>query len=81
MTETTNIELRCNKTSDGKYSAVTVVNGKEMKEKEFAVNRSTEFAVVQLYQRVTERYAGVRPVIKGLDKHAMEAVQRSAAKK
>lgn len=81
MSETMNVELRCNKTSDGKYSAVTVVNGKEMKGKDFTVNRSTEFAVVQLYQRVTERYAGARPVIKGLDKHAMEAVQRSVAKK
>jgi hypothetical protein len=78
MAETVSIELRCSKTSDNKYTARTYVNGKEKKEKEFIVNRSDEFAVVQLYQRVKKAYPGVEPTVKGLDKHAMDSIQRNA---
>lgn len=77
MAETVSIELRCSKTSDNKYTARTYVNGKEKKEKEFIVNRSDEFAVVQLYQRVVKAYPGVVPMVKGLDKHAMDSIQRN----
>lgn len=76
MTEKLSIELRCSKSSDGKYSARTFVNGKEKKEKNYFLNRSDEFAVVQLYQRLKKEFPKVEPTVKGLDKHAMDQIQR-----
>lgn len=77
MPEQISIEMRCSKTSDGKYTARTYVNGKELKEKEYFVNRSDEYAVVLLYQRVKKKYPKVEPMVRGLDKHAMEEIARS----
>lgn len=79
MAETVSVELRCSKTSDGKYTARTFVNGKEMKAKEFFVMRGDEFSVVLLYQRVKKQYPGNTIVVKGLDKHAMDKIQRATA--
>ena len=76
MPEQISIELRCSKTSDGKYTAHTYVNGKQIKEPDFSVNRSDEFAVVQLYQRVIKKYPKVTPIVKGLDKHGVDRIQR-----
>ena len=73
------IELRCSKTSDGKYTGYTFVNGKEIKEKELFVIRGDEFAMVLLYQRVKKKYPGSEVHVKGLDRHAMENIQRNAA--
>ena len=78
MPENVSIELRCSKSSDGKFTARTFVNGKELKGKEFFLNRSDEFAVVQLYQRIKKQYAEGELVVKGLDKHAMESILRFA---
>ena len=72
------IELRCSKTSDGKYTGYTFVNGKEIKEKELFVIRGDEFSMVLLYQRVKKKYPGSEVHVKGLDKHAMEKILRSA---
>lgn len=79
MPEQISIELRCSKTSDGKYTAHTFVNGKQLKEADMSVNRGDEFAVVQLHQRVKKKYPKVEPVVKGLDKHAIDRIFRSQA--
>ncbi len=71
------IELRCSKTSDGKYTGYTFVNGKEIKEKELFVIRGDEFSMVLLYQRVKKKYPGSEVRVKGLDKHAMEKILHS----
>ena len=76
MSENRSIEIRCNKYPDGKYSAKTYVNGKQEKQKEFTVNRSTEFAIVQLFQHIKKEYPDVEPVVRGLDKHGMEMIMR-----
>jgi len=73
------IELRCSKTSDSKYTGRTFVNGKEIKEKELFVIRGDEYSMVLLYQRVKQKYSGSEVHVKGLDKHAMENIQRIAA--
>ena len=79
MAENVSIEIRCSKTSDGKYTAWTFVNGKELKEKEFFVMRGDEYSMVLLYQRVKKQYPGNEIVVKGLDKHAMDKIQRATA--
>lgn len=79
MKQPLSIELRCSKTNDGKYTAHTYVNGKQVKETDFIVNRSTEFAVVLLYQRVRKKYPKSEITVKGLDKHAMDEIQRIAS--
>ena len=56
MSEKVSIELRCSKTSDGKYTAWTFVNGKELKEKEYFVMRGDEYSMVLLYQRVKKQF-------------------------
>jgi hypothetical protein len=75
------VELRCSKSNDGKYSARTFIDGKERKEKGFLVNRSDEYAVVLVYQLLRREYPDSAPIIKGLDKHAMEMIQRTNLKK
>lgn len=78
MPEKVSVELRCSKTNDGKYTAWTFVNGKEIKEKEFFVTRTDEFAVVLLYQRVKKKYPKSEIILKGLDKHAVDKIYRAA---
>jgi len=78
MEKYVSIELRCSKTSDGKYTAHTYINGKQLKETEFTVNRNTEYAVVLLYQRVVKKYPKASITVKGLDKHAMDEIKRVA---
>ncbi len=73
------IELRCSKTSDAKYNAHTFVNGKQIKDPDLSVNRSDEYAVVLLHQRVRKKYPKADIVVKGLDKHAMDEIARSQA--
>ncbi|MBI2427821.1 MAG: hypothetical protein HYV29_03330 [Ignavibacteriales bacterium] len=79
MPENISIELRCSKTSDGKYTAHTFANGKQVKDPELSVNRSDEYAVVLLYRRVKKKYPKVEIAVKGLDKHAMDEIARSQA--
>ncbi len=78
MSDVQTIELRCSKSSDGKYNARTYVNGKEAKGAEFSVNRGDDFAVVILYQRVKKQYPGTAPHVKGLNKSGMEKILRSS---
>ena len=80
MPESYTIELRCSKTSDGKYDARTFVNGKELKKNGFTINRGDDFAVVQLYLRMKKQYPGTEPIVKGLDKRGMEKIIQSAGK-
>lgn len=68
------IELRCSKTPDGKYHAKTFINGKEQKGKEFSVHRSTDFAVVQLYQRLKNEHAASEIQVKGLDPQSLQKI-------
>lgn len=79
MPEQLSIELRCSKTSDGKYTAHTFVNGKQIKDSDLSVNRSDEYAVVLLHRRVKKKYPKADIVVKGLDKHAMDEIARSQA--
>ncbi len=76
MPDTLTIELRCSKSSDGKYNATTVVNGKPLKGREFSLNRSDEFGVVLLYQKIKKQYPKNELHVKGLDKHGMDQIQR-----
>lgn len=71
------VELRCSKTSDGKYTGRTFVNGKEIKDKDLFVIRGDEYSMVLLYQRVKKKYSGNEVSVKGLDKHAMDNIQRN----
>lgn len=77
MSDVQTIELRCSKTSDGKYNARTFINGKEVKGKEFIVNRSDEFAVILLFRRVKKQYPKDELHIKGLDKPSEEKILHS----
>ncbi|MDD8018810.1 MAG: hypothetical protein PHP42_10595 [Bacteroidota bacterium] len=77
MADNTSIELRCSKTSDGKYNASTFVNGKHLKEAHFSVNRGDEFAIVLLYQKLKKQYPKSEPQVKGMDKHGMEMILHS----
>lgn len=74
MTEPVNIELRCSKTPDGKFNAKTFFNGKEQKGKEFVVNRSTDFSIVLLYQRLKKAHSGAEIQVKGLDPQSMQKI-------
>lgn len=76
MSDALSIELRCSKSSDGKYNATTVVNGKPLKGHEFSLNRGDEFAVVLLYQKIKKQYPKVELQVKGLDKHGMDQIHR-----
>ncbi|MEW6060691.1 MAG: hypothetical protein AB1600_01995 [Bacteroidota bacterium] len=76
MTQQNPIELRCSKTSDGKLTAHTYINGKQFKEPGFSVNRGDEYAVVLLYQRVKKKYPTSSITVRGLDKHAMDEIKR-----
>lgn len=70
MSEQHTIELRCSKNPDGKYNAKTFVNGKELKGKEFSVNRGDQFSLVLVYHQIKKQYANGQILIKGLDKNA-----------
>ena len=69
MPEQQTIELRCSKNPDGKYNARTFVNGKELKAKEFNVNRGDQFSLVLVYHQIKKQYATGVVQIKGLDKN------------
>ena len=79
MPDNISIELRCSKSNDGKYTARSYANGKELKEKELFIIRGDEFAVVLLYQRLKKKYPEAAIHVKGLDKHAMDKIQRAAS--
>jgi hypothetical protein len=70
MSEQQTIELRCSKNPDGKYNAKTFVNGKELKGKEFNVNRGDQFSLVLVYHQIKKQYSSGQIHIKGLDKNA-----------
>lgn len=70
MSEQQTIELRCSKNPDGKYNAKTFVNGKELKGKEYTVNRGDQFSLVLVYHQIKKQYANNQIQIKGLDKNA-----------
>jgi hypothetical protein len=70
MSDQQTIELRCSKNPDGKYNARTFVNGKELKGKEFSVNRGDQFSLVLVYHQIKKQYADGQIHIKGLDKNA-----------
>jgi hypothetical protein len=70
MSDQQTIELRCSKNPDGKYNARTFVNGKELKGKEFSVNRGDQFALVLVYHQIKKQYTAGQVHIKGLDKNA-----------
>jgi len=71
------IELRCSKNNDGKYNARTFVNGKELKAKEFSVNRGDQFSLVLVYHQIKKRYPADSVQIKGLDKNAEQNILHS----
>lgn len=70
MPDQQTIELRCSKNPDGKYNARTFVNGKELKGKEFSVNRGDQFSLVLVYHQIKKQYTEGQIHIKGLDKNA-----------
>jgi hypothetical protein len=70
MPEQLTVELRCSKNPDGKYNAKTFVNGKELKGKEFTVNRGDQFSIVLVYHQIKKQYASGQIHIKGLDRNA-----------
>lgn len=71
------IELRCSKNPDGKYNARTFANGKELKAKEFSVNRGDQFSLVLVYHQIKKQYATGVVQIKGLDKNAEHNILHS----
>jgi len=73
------IELRCSKSSDGKYNASTYINGKHLKDHDLNINRGTEFSIVLLYQNLKKKYPKDELHVKGLDKHGMDEIQRADA--
>jgi len=77
MTENHSIELRCSKNPDGKYNARTFVNGKELRGKEFTVNRGDQFTLVLVYHQIKKQYPAVVVQIKGLDKNVAENILHS----
>jgi hypothetical protein len=77
MAEQQTIELRCSKNPDGKYNARTFVNGKELKQKEFFVNRGDQFSLTLVYHQIKKQYPAGTVQIKGLDKNAAENILHS----
>lgn len=77
MPENPSLELRCSKNPDGKYNARTFVNGKELKGKEFTVNRGDQFALVLVYHQIKKQYPAGVVQIKGLDKNIAENILHS----
>ncbi len=77
MADQQTIELRCSKNPDGKYNARTFVNGKELKAKEFNVNRGDQFSLVLVYHQIKKQYATGVVQIKGLDKNAEHNILHS----
>lgn len=70
MPEQQSIELRCSKNPDGKYNARTFVNGKELKGKQYSINRGDQFSLVLAYHQIKKEYPSGTVSIKGLDKNA-----------
>lgn len=77
MSDQQTIELRCSKNPDGKFNARTFVNGKEVKGKQFSVNRGDQFSLVLTYHQIKKQYAGAAVQIKGLDKNAEASILHS----
>jgi len=77
MTELQKIELRCSKNPDGKYNAKTFVNGKELKGKEYNINRGDQFSLVLVYHQIKKQYPSGEVQIKGLDKNAEQNILHS----
>lgn len=77
MSEQQTIELRCSKNPDGKYNARTFVNGKELKGKEFNVNRGDQFSLVLVYHQIKKKFAASPVQIKGLDKTVEQNILHS----
>ncbi|NUN68604.1 MAG: hypothetical protein HUU02_02725 [Bacteroidetes bacterium] len=77
MPEQQTIELRCSKNPDGKYNARTFINGKEVKGKEFSVNRGDQFSLVLVYHQIKKQYAGAAVQIKGVDKNTEASILHS----
>jgi hypothetical protein len=77
MADQQTIEIRCSKNPDGKYNAKTFVNGKELKAKEFNVNRGDQFSLVLVYHQIKKQYTTGIVQIKGLDKNAEHNILHS----
>jgi hypothetical protein len=77
--EHVSIELRCSRSSDGKYNASTYLNGTHAKDHAVNVIRGDEFSVVLLYRTLKEKYPAATIQVKGLDRHGMDSILRSAA--
>ncbi len=70
MSEQQTIELRCSKNPDGKYNARTFVNGREVKGKQYTINRGDQFSLVLAYHQIKKEYPSGTVQIIGLDKNA-----------
>ncbi|MFA5834587.1 MAG: hypothetical protein WDA22_14000 [Bacteroidota bacterium] len=77
MKDQQTIELRCSKNPDGKYNAKTFVNGKELKGKEYNINRGDQFSLVLVYHQIKKQYPAGEVHIKGLDKNAEQNILHS----